>query len=242
MTVTIRSRWDGAVLYASSCTTVREAVEEALRNGVLRNGVSLAGADLAGAYLRRAGMRGADLAGADLRGAYLAGADLTGADLAGADLTGVSLIGADLRGAYLRGADLRGADLAGADLRGAYLRGADLYGADLRGADLRGADLRGADLYGAYLYGDVGITFDTGPSGRGWLIRLTDEGLYQPDAPWRITIGCWRGRTLDGLRDLIEDRVEWPEAGGDERDRRRPYLRAILALCEAHIAYQAVAE
>ena len=81
---------------------------------------------------------------ADLVDAYLVGADLRGADLGGADLVGAYLRGAYLRGAYLRGAYLRGADLVGAYLRGAYLVGADLGGADLRGADLRGADLRGA--------------------------------------------------------------------------------------------------
>ena len=100
--------------------------------------------------------------------------------------------------------------------------GANLYGANLDGANLRGA----------------GITFDAGPSGRGWLIRLDAEGRYQPDAPWLVSIGCWRDHPLDDLRDLIEDRADWPEAEGAECDRRRPYLRAVLALCEAHIAYQ----
>ena len=159
-----------------------------------------------------------------------------GTHLGGADLRGAYLRGADLRGAYLRGAYLRGADLGGTHLGGAYLRGADLGGADLGGADLGGADLGGAYLGGAYLRA---LTFSAGPSGDGWLIRLDAEGKATVDGEWTISIGCWLNKTLDQLRDLIEDKVPWPEAEGAERERRRPYLRAVLALCEAHIAYEA---
>jgi uncharacterized protein YjbI with pentapeptide repeats len=189
--------------------------------------------DLIGANLRDADLRGADLWGADLRGANLRGADLRGANLRGANLRGADLRGADLRGANLRGANLRGANLRGANLRGANLRGANLWDADLRGADLWGADLwganlRGANLWGANLWG--GLPLST-PSGAGHLIP-TPEG-------WRITIGCWRDHTLADLADLIADRAEWPEATGAERERRRPILAAVLALCEAHTAYHA---
>lgn len=118
-----------------------------------------------------------------------------------------------------------GVNLRGADLWGANPVGADLAGADLLGANLLGADLLGADLWGANLWG--GLPIQAGASGSGYLIP-TPEG-------WRITIGCWNEHTLDDLRDLIEDRAEWPEAAGAERDRRRPMLRAVLALCEAHI-------
>ena len=93
---------DGSELFKSeTATSIKEALQEAVKGG----------AYLGGAYLG-----GADLGGADLGGAYLGGAYLRGAYLRGADF----------RGAYLRGADLRGADLRGAHLRGAYLRGAYL--------------------------------------------------------------------------------------------------------------------
>lgn len=108
----------------------------------------------------------------------------------------------------------------------ADLRHADLGGANLRGANLWGADLREANLLYANLWGGMAVT--AGRSGDGCLVPTPDG--------WRITIGCWRDHTLDDLRDLIEDRVEWPEAKGDEREFRRPRLRAVLALCEAHIA------
>ena len=138
----------------------------------------------------------------------------------------------DLREASLRGDDLRGADLRWADLREASLRGAILHGADLRWADLREADLRWADLHGASLRGVLGglVALPTTPSGAGYLAP-TSEG-------WRVTIGCWRDHTLDDLRVLVADpEAEWPEATGDERERRRPLLAAVLAFCEAHAAY-----
>jgi hypothetical protein len=51
-----------------------------------------------------------------------------------------------------------------------------------------------------------------------------------------LKVGCWTG-TVDGLRELI-DGDEWPEAYGEEQDRRRrPYLENLIGMCEAHIAY-----
>ena len=166
--------------------------------------------------------------------------------LSGADLRRADLYGAYLSRAYLRGANLRRADLSRANLSRAYLYGANLYGADLRGADLCGADLRGAYLSGADLSrADLdstdGFAFDAGPSGYGWIIPITG-GKHDQRGQWRITIGCWRDHTLADLRAIIADEVDWPEAEGEERERRRPYLRAVLALCEAHLAYVGGAE
>jgi len=159
----------GNVLFASTRSSVKDAVAEAISRGADLYGanlrrVDLRGVDLRGAYLRGADLRGADLRGANLDVAYLGGANLRGANLGGAylcranlggadldvaNLGGADLGGADLRGAYLGGADLRGANLGGADLRSVNLRGAGLGGADLGRVDLRGVDLRGADLRGA---------------------------------------------------------------------------------------------
>ena len=102
----------------------------------------------------------------------------------------------------------------------------DLLGtANLRGADLRGADLWGANLWGANLSGAMPIST---PSGSGYLVP-TAEG-------WRITIGCWRDKTLDDLRALVAG-DDWPESTGAERERRRPIMAGLLALCEAHVVY-----
>ena len=158
----------------------------------------------------------------------LRGADLTRADLSGADLTGADLRGADLTRADLSGADLTRADLSGANLRWADLRWANLYGANLRGADLRWANLNGANLYGAR--GEV-LAIDGLPSGPVRLIPTLDG--------WSLRIGCWGDGTATygpaALRDLIAG-TDWPEAEGEEQDRRRPGLAAVADLCDAHAA------
>ena len=155
-------------------------------------------------------------------------ADLRYANLRDANLRNANLRDADLRVANLPGANLRYADLRNANLRNANLRVANLTGANLSNADLSNAILRGADLRNAILLGYLPLST---PSGAGWLIPTPDG--------WRITIGCWRDRTLNDLQDLIADRTEWPEATGDERERRRPILAAVLATAQAHTEYHA---
>ena len=146
-----------------------------------------------------------------------------------ADLTGADLTGANLRYADLRGSGLRGADLSGANLRRCNLRDADLTGADLRRCNLRYAYLDGADLRGVE---PLSIAAFATPSGRGW-IAPTPDG-------WQVSIGCWKFHTLDDLRALVEaPDTEWPEARGEECERRRPVLRGLLAWLEAHAAYYA---
>ena len=97
--VDIKSRFViNTILYQSTKTKIKEAVEEAVSSG-------------------------ANLRGADLSDANLSDADLSDADLRDADLRGANLSDADLRGADLRGADLRGADLRGAELQNAKFYG-----------------------------------------------------------------------------------------------------------------------
>ena len=147
--IEIKNRWTGSVLfeYEKENNTVKDTMEEAIKEGAY-----LREANLEGAYLREANLEGANLEGANLREAYLEGANLREANL---------------EGAYLREANLEGANLEGAYLREAYLEGANLEGANLRGTDLgeaylREADLEGADLEGAYTYlGDNEIDIES---------------------------------------------------------------------------------
>lgn len=140
-------------------------------------------------------------------------------------LSWADLYRANLSQANLRGADLSGANLYRANLYRANLSWADLYGADLYRANLSGANLSGASLSGA-LHEHI-LPINAGASGMG--------ALYPQAEGWRVAIGCWRHHTLDDLDDLIADRVDWPEAVGEERERRRPLLAAIRATCDAFI-------
>ena len=107
---------DVLFIYESENATIKDAVEEAVKQKI-------------------------SLVNADLR--Y---ADLRYADLYSADLSYANLYSADLRSADLSYADLNSADLSYADLYSANLRSADLYSANLYSADLRSADLLSADL------------------------------------------------------------------------------------------------
>ena len=109
-------------------------------------------------------------------------------------------------------------NLRGANLSEANLRWANLYGANLCGANLRGANLNGAS-------GGV-LAIDGLPSGSARLAPTPDG--------WSLRVGCWVG-TVEALRTLIAG-TDWPEAEGDEQDRRRPGLAAVADLCDAHAA------
>ena len=139
--------------YEKENNTIKDAVEEAVRQKASLDGANLNGASLNGANLNRANLNGASLDGANLNRANLYGASLDGANLNRASLDGANLNRASLDGASLDGASLDGANLYGASLNGANLNRANLYGASLDGASLNGASLNGANLNGANLNG-----------------------------------------------------------------------------------------
>jgi len=84
----IKNRFTNTVIFQSTKTTYKEAVEEG-----------------------KTDLYQANLYGADLCGANLCEANLYQANLYQANLCGANLYGADLRGADLRGADLREAEM-----------------------------------------------------------------------------------------------------------------------------------
>ena len=117
--------------YKDDNPTMKETVEEAVRQGISLEFADLSGADLIYADLYRANLKYADLSGANLINALLRGADLEGANLKNADLRNAHLAFADLRGANLINAILRGADLKHTNINGANFEGANLFNADL---------------------------------------------------------------------------------------------------------------
>ena len=149
MTIEIKHCYSNTVLYTSNKETLKEALEEAVKNKVNLGGADLECANLRGADLRDANLQNANLRIANLRGAYLQGVNLGGANLLYANLVGANLEGADLRDANLQDANLRGANLENANLGGANLLYVNLGGANLRGTNLLYANLENADLKGA---------------------------------------------------------------------------------------------
>ena len=120
----ILNRFNGDVIFEDDSKTMKETVENAIKQKADLRSANLRSADLSSAYLRSA-----YLSSADLRSAYLSFADLSFADLSSADLSFADLSSADLRSADLRSADLSFADLSFADLSSADLRSADLSSA-----------------------------------------------------------------------------------------------------------------
>jgi len=86
MKIQIKSRWNEKVLWEGEATSLKEAIEVAVK--------------------QKARLSGADLSGANLSGANLYGTDLYGADLYRANLSQANLSEANLSGAYLSEANL----------------------------------------------------------------------------------------------------------------------------------------
>ena len=105
------SRKNRKPLIIEEATTVKEAVEYAVRNQLSLERAELFEADLTGADLSHAKLRDANLIYATLLGAKLREADLTGADLSRSNLRYANLIYATLSQANLSHANLSGADI-----------------------------------------------------------------------------------------------------------------------------------
>jgi hypothetical protein len=197
MTIEIKHRFTGEVIYTSEAETIKEALIEAAGSD----------ANLRGTYLGDADLRGADLGGADLGGAYLGDADLRGANLGGANLGD-----ANLGGANLGGADLGGAYLGDADLRGANLRGANLGGANLGDANLRGADLGGADLLSIGNRSDGYTFYAQIRDGKIWIIagcryfEITDAAKHWKSTRGGTQLGSESLQLLKNARALVKIR------------------------------------
>ena len=101
--IEIKNRWNGNVIftYEKENATIKDAVEQAVKEGV---------------NLSYSNLSGSDLSYSNLRGSDLIGSDLSGSDLSGSDLIYSNLSGSDLRGSDLIGSDLSGSDLSGSDL------------------------------------------------------------------------------------------------------------------------------
>ena len=119
-TIEIKSIF-GKVLftYEAENATIKDAVEEAVKQNISLYSADLLSADLSSADLRSANLRSANLRLANLRSADLRSADLRSANLRSADLRLANLRSADLSLADLRSADLSLADLSSAKLRSA---------------------------------------------------------------------------------------------------------------------------
>ena len=96
--IAIKNRFTGDIIFQSTKTTYKEAVEEAIKSEADLSEANLSKANLSKAYLSGADLSKANLSGADLSKANLSWANLSEADLSEADLSEANLSGAKLDG------------------------------------------------------------------------------------------------------------------------------------------------
>ena len=87
----IKSRWDDRTLFEVETTSLKLAVELAVKSKANLSGADLSWSYLSGAYLSRADLSRADLSGADLSWANLSKANLSKANLSRTYLSGANL-------------------------------------------------------------------------------------------------------------------------------------------------------
>jgi len=188
----ILNRYTNEVVFEDESETIKETVENAVKQGASLDGASLTRASLDGASLTRANLTRANLTRASLDGASLDGANLTRANLTRASLTRASLDGASLTWANLTRASLDGASLTRANLTRANLTRASLDGASLDGASLdeeKIITLKG--LNPIFQIGPIGSRSDT------LIIFHTNKGLY-------AKAGCFFGTSEEFLAKVQE--------------------------------------
>lgn len=113
---------NGTFLYISETSqSIKETLEEAVKNGINLYNINLEGANLEGANLQGANLVYASLYEVNLQGANLQGANLKEASFQGANLQGANLQETYLKDAYLQEANLEGVNFTGAILRGTYV-------------------------------------------------------------------------------------------------------------------------
>jgi hypothetical protein len=117
---------DQSLLYESTCRSLRECVEEAVRNSVTLDGVNLA-------Y--------ADLSEIDLDGAHLHDASFESANLTGANISEASLKGCNFRKSALFNACFCHSDLNASDFSDAEFGATDLAGAGLENCIFSGPSI-----------------------------------------------------------------------------------------------------
>lgn len=114
--ITIKRWTDNEVIYTSDCATIREAVEQAVREKIELSFADLQSTDLSNINLPSAKLFNAKLSYSTLKNTFLIGADLSFANLKGARIEDCNLSLADLSNTDLSFTELSNTDLSLTDL------------------------------------------------------------------------------------------------------------------------------
>lgn len=133
----IRSKTGDTIIFQSPAGTIREAVEEAVRQRV-----SLKNADLQNADLKHANLEGADLSYANLANTTLSNASLENANLTGANLSNCTADGINLSFASLQHVQIEKGNMSRANLKGADMDECKISDTDFSQSTLHAATSR----------------------------------------------------------------------------------------------------
>ncbi|MHA1401189.1 MAG: pentapeptide repeat-containing protein [Candidatus Heimdallarchaeaceae archaeon] len=124
--IAIKNRWTGDIIFQSTKTTYKEAIEE--KSDTDLSNANLSNANLRNTDLRNANLSNTDLSNTDLRDANLYNAILSNANLSNTDLRDANLSNANLHNAILSNANLSNAILSNAILSNAEMQNCKFYG------------------------------------------------------------------------------------------------------------------
>ena len=114
----IRDRFTGVILFQGRFSSLREAAELAVKDGIVLDNADFAGANLVNAALDEDSFRRADFSGANLMGANISEARLDGADFTNAGLQNACLAFSSMKGCDFSEASFGATDIAGGDISG----------------------------------------------------------------------------------------------------------------------------
>jgi hypothetical protein len=145
--IELKVKDEDVLLFATTKrTTIKDAVEEAIKRKLILFKVNLIGADLKGAIIPGANMEQAFLINSNLDGADLSGDLLKQADFSLASMKGAKLASSNIERGIFRQANLEGADFSRSALLDCDFREAKLHGANLSNTYLLNSDFTGADI------------------------------------------------------------------------------------------------
>ena len=190
---------DQNLLFAGDYRTLRECVEDALRDGVDLRGVDLAHADLSEINLDGANLHGASFSSANLTGANISEAGLSHCNFSGAALFNTCLCHSNLSHSDFSDAAFGGTDVAGATLAHCIFSGGSALGLNLSACvTLDGALYRTLHKSCRMSQIPLVVTGLTGP------IVLFDEDVMIGQALYHCANSIWRPEhPVGGARDPL---------------------------------------
>ena len=148
----------------------------------------------------------ARVVGGTIHGGDIHGGTIRGGTIHGGTIRSGTIHGGTIRGGYILGGTIYGGTIHGGTIRGGYIWGGTIYGGTINGGYIRGGYIWGGTIRGGVISGgtiredrDILILGPVGSEDQ----HIT---LVRDDDTHILTVGCWRGHTVDQLAAEVEVR------------------------------------